>query len=65
MDLKIYALIGTTDHDPEFIHPGYSLFIRARDSNEQQALMREIALAVSGDVVKLSNGLYMIVTAVR
>lgn len=64
-NLKIYALIGTHEHSNENVYPGYSLFLRAEDKMEQEKLMREVALAVRGDVVKLSNGLFLILTADR
>lgn len=63
--IQIYALIGTLSHAIDQINPGNAIFIRAKDEQEQEALMREIALAVVGDVVKLSNGLYLILTAIR
>ncbi|KYP79940.1 capping complex subunit for YIEGIA [Ferroacidibacillus organovorans] len=62
---QIYALIGTLSHSIEQINPGNAIFIRAKDEQEQEVLMREIALAVVGDVVKLSNGLYLILAAIR
>jgi hypothetical protein len=64
-DLKIFAVIGTEEHTNEQVYPGYSLFLRAKDDKEQDILMREVALAVRGDVVKLSNGLFLILTADR
>lgn len=64
-DLNIYAIIGTKEHGEDLINPGNALLLRAKDEEEQNALMREVALAVRGDVVKLSNGLYLIITAAR
>ncbi|UOF92341.1 hypothetical protein LSG31_09335 [Fodinisporobacter ferrooxydans] len=63
--INIYAIIATEAHDINIVNPGNSVLIRAKNEEEQQVIMREIALAVMGDVVKLSNGMYMIVTAVR
>ncbi|RDI40088.1 capping complex subunit for YIEGIA [Falsibacillus pallidus] len=64
-DLKIYAFIGLPKHTEEVIYPGDAVLLLAKDEDEQQVLMRDVALAVRGDVVKLSNGLIMIVTADR
>ncbi len=64
-DINIYAIIATNEHTNEQVNAGNALLLRAKDEKEQQALMREVALAVRGDVVKLSNGLFLIVTADR
>ncbi len=65
MDVRIYAVIVTEEHDERMIVPGNQLLIRTKDEAEQTTIMREIALAVAGDVVKLSNGMILIVTALR
>lgn len=64
-DMQIYAVIATMEHDDQMVQAQNSLLIRAKDEEEQQTLMREVALAMSADVVKLSNGLYLIITAIR
>ncbi|MEH6944234.1 capping complex subunit for YIEGIA [Bacillus sp. JJ722] len=65
VDIKIYAIIATQEHNDTMINPGNVLLLRANDKEEQDLLMREVALAVAGDVVKLSNGMYMILTSAR
>lgn len=64
-ELKIFAIIATDEHSNDRVDPGEAILIRAKDEEEQQVLMREVALAVRGDVVKLSNGLFLILTADR
>ncbi|WP_148709093.1 capping complex subunit for YIEGIA [Falsibacillus albus] len=64
-DMKIYAFIGLPHHTEDVIYPGDSVLLRAKDEEQQQALMREVALAIRGDVINLSNGLIMIVTNSR
>ena len=63
--MVIYAFVGTREHGDDMINPGNSVLIRAKDEQEQEKLMREVALAVAGDVVRLCNGLYMMVTSIR
>lgn len=64
-DFNIYAIIATQEHDETMISPGNALLLRAKNKEEQDVLMCEVALAVSGDVVRLSNGMYMILTSIR
>lgn len=64
-DVQIYAIVVTEEHELNAVFAGNSLLIRTKDKKEQDAIMREIALAVAGDVVRLSNGMVMIVTANR
>ncbi|GKU84185.1 MULTISPECIES: hypothetical protein [Niallia] len=64
-DIKIFAVIGSSSHTNETINSGNALFIQAKEEKEQQSLVREVALAVRGDTVKLSNGLYLVITADR
>lgn len=62
--VRIYAFIGTTAHVSGVIDPGSAALILGKDVQEQKELVREVALAVAGDVVKLTNGLYMVLTSV-
>lgn len=64
-ELMIYAVIVTQEHDVNSVFAGNSLLIRTKDKREQEVIMREVALAVAGDVVKLSNGMILIITANR
>lgn len=64
-DLNIYAVIVTQEHDMNTVEAGNSLLIRTKDKNEQEVIMREVAMAVAGDVVNLSNGMVLIITANR
>lgn len=64
-NVQIYAIIVTEEHDDHSVNPGNQLLIRTKDKKEQEVIMREVALAVAGDVVNLSNGMIMILTAIR
>jgi len=64
-DLRIYAIVVTEEHDNQSVIPGNQLLIRTKDKTEQDVIVREIALAVTGDVIRLSNGMILNMTGIR
>ncbi|MEG6584451.1 capping complex subunit for YIEGIA [Dendrosporobacter sp. 1207_IL3150] len=54
---NIIAAVVLPQHD---IQGGSALVVKAKDEEEQKKLMLDIAKAVKADVLKLSNGIYLI-----
>jgi len=55
---EILAIITT---DENSISNGKATMFICKDEEEQKKIMREVALALRADVVKLSNGMYILV----
>lgn len=61
MNSSNYQILAIVTSDDENIKNGKATMFLCKDEQEKETIMREVALALKGDVVRLSNGTCLIV----
>ncbi|MFC4769893.1 capping complex subunit for YIEGIA [Effusibacillus consociatus] len=56
-----YQILAIITTDESIVKNGKASMFVCKDEEEQKTIMREVAVALKADVVRLSNGVYLVV----